>query len=117
MDLDGTAPYVGLPGGNPMWYTGWIPEAILGLHHLGSITVEGLALGSTDVFITTNAGGGVEYRYGGPYVNFGYGDAAVEPWTGPGVASSLWDARIVVVPEPAAAGLLAVAALALLKRR
>ncbi|MCC7406733.1 MAG: PEP-CTERM sorting domain-containing protein [Phycisphaeraceae bacterium] len=121
-DLDGAVPYLGLPGSNPGWHEGYvqIPEAILGLWNVAEFTVEGLAPGTTNVFITSNQGGGITYRapYGGPLTNLGWGDAAVDTTLGPGIASTLADATIVVTPEPATVGLMSLAgALVLVRRR
>lgn len=118
-DLIGQSTYTGLPGGNPQWYSVWIPEAILGLWNVAELTVEGLAPGTTSVFITSNQGGGITYRstYGGPLTNLGWGDAAVNTTLGPGIASALADATIVVTPEPATVGLMSVAGVLMLARR
>jgi len=53
---------------------------------------------------------------GGPNINFGTGDASVDPRTA-GVRSAVADGTITVLPEPATLSLLGLGALSLIRRR
>lgn len=126
MDLVATSPDGGLPGTNPSWYPNLVyVDQILGLHRVAALTIQGLAPGTTEVFITPNDDdGGVHFRYGGPLVNFGYdlyvyeGSGTFAPPDGEYtlVIADLADATIIVTPEPASPCLLGLASLTLLRR-
>lgn len=99
--------------------------------YVGSVTFTGSQLGSTEIFLTINStlmigSTGMIGTTASPVLHLGLGDDAVPVSFGGGVyyiadgtKSTLWDARITVVPvpEPATIGLLALGCLSLLRRR
>ncbi|MCC7409002.1 MAG: PEP-CTERM sorting domain-containing protein [Phycisphaeraceae bacterium] len=100
-----------------------------------TVSAVGMAPGDTNVWITTNNGGGISYAEGEYFIGEDeFGDPIFGQWNNPattgfgtvgdqvdprtaGVAGALADAIIHVVPEPASLSLLALGGLALARRR
>jgi len=89
---------------------------------VNDITVTGDTAGSAPLFLRTNTFT-IGYATGGPLINFGALDAAVDPRNGNGgVVSSLADATLTVVgggatPEPSSLALLGMVGMGLARRR
>jgi hypothetical protein len=95
--------------------------AAFGAYPLASFTIRGDQIGTTDLFFEV-AGGGMAYSNTDPedtLAVFGAGNDAINAHgnINLGGRSALADATITVVPEPASLGLLALGALALVRRR
>ena len=84
-------------------------------HQVATIEILAQQVGTASLFIETNAST-ISFGGGGPLINFGDGDDAVDPST-PDVRSALADGTITVIPEPMTLALLGIGGLALLRRR
>ncbi len=114
--------------GGPHGVGGFIPEffdttrnAAFNAYPLASFTIRADAIGQTELFFEIAGGGLVYAGTANPDIlaNFGTGDDAIAAVgsLNPAGRSLLADATITVVPEPASLGLLALGALALVRRR
>lgn len=92
-----------------------------GAYPILSFDIQGDAVGATDVFMTISGGGMAYAGVDGAetFINFGTGDNAIAAVgsVNPNGQSAVADATITVIPEPASLSLLALGALALVRRR